>query len=179
MLDTKKSFHSLFYFLGNVAKHLAALFFQLHQLLQRAGRQLFSTSAEFCRGSSASVRWGGLWQAEPPTVFMKGSEGQSPSSVFGGSGGLRRTLGTAPGDPWDSKGQNCLKKVSFLEPKMCQKSSQERTKNLSIFKTNFKRFPGAISVENDVQLGAKNGRKKRSETSPCTSHRKSQKKCKK
>ena len=43
---------------------------------------------------------------------------------------------------------------------MGQKSTQERTKNRSIFETNFKRLPGAILVENDVQLGAKNGRKR-------------------
>ena len=100
-------------------------------------------------------------------------------SDFWGSGRLWGTLGTAPGDPWDSKGQNCLKKASFLEPKMGQKSTQERTKNRSIFETNFKRLPGAILVENDVQLGAKNGGKKRSETSSRTSHRESEKKCKK
>ena len=73
----------------------------------------------------------------------------------------------------------CLKKVSFLESKMGQKSTQERTKNRSIFKTNYNRLPGAILVENDVQLGAKNGGEKKSETSSRTSHRKSEKKCKK
>ena len=85
----------------------------------------------------------------------------------------------APGDPWDGSrgpsglpGRKWSQKGPFLEPKMDQKSAQERTKIRSIFETIFKRFPGGILAENDVQIGAKSEAKTRSETSSHTSHRK-------
>ena len=49
---------------------------------------------------------------------------------------------------------------------MGQKSTQERTKNRSTFETNFKRLPGAILVEHDVQLGRKYGPKRDQKTTP-------------
>ena len=89
------------------------------------------------------------------------------------------TVWTAPGDPWDGsrgplglQGPKWFQKGPFLEPKMDQRSAQERTKIRSIFETIFKRLPGGILAENDVQIGAKSGAKTRSETSSRTSRRK-------
>ena len=65
--------------------------------------------------------------------------------VSGGPLGLQ-------GRKWSQKRHES---ITFLGVKMDKKSMQEGAKIRPIFEANFKRLPGAILTENDLQIGAK------------------------